>query len=177
MFRTKPDGLYWAGWKRITNVDQMNPRAHNAYLLEPPYERQWEQFAAAMMQIWREGAWTCYIDEAYYLQHSLGLEDSMVKLLTQGRSKDISVVVGMQRPAWVTMFALSEPIHLFSFRLGDKRDLRRVGEGVSWEYVDAIQELGEYQFAYHNKVTGRTVKGRADELARVLGGEPIESRS
>lgn len=122
-----------------------------------------------MSMAWTEGGWTVYADEAYYLT-SLGLEDSLVKLLTQGRSKAISVVVGMQRPAWVSRFALSEPTHVFAFRLGDKRDLRAISEGVSDDLAQAVPELDQYQFAYYHKVTRRLRTGTAQDLEEILNG-------
>jgi hypothetical protein len=167
--KTKPDDIYWGGWRRVREVKRIDPRQHGHWILDPAFERQWSEFSRAMSMAWTEGGWTVYADEAYYLT-SLGLEDSLVKLLTQGRSKAISVVVGMQRPAWVSRFALSEPTHVFAFRLGDKRDLRAISEGVSDDLAQAVPELDQYQFAYYHKVTRRLRTGTAQDLEEILNG-------
>ena len=59
----------------------------------------------------------------------------MERLLTQGRSKGISVVTGMQRPARISRFALSESTHTIAFFL-EGRDRKLI------LIEDAAQALG-----------------------------------
>lgn len=168
MLVTKPDDLYWAHWKKIKTVGGLNPREHAKYRLFPNYEDQWGQFAGALMQVWHEGAWCVYVDETYYVEKELGLGPSVIKLLTQGRSKGISVVCGVQRPAWVSRFVLSEPTHVICFRLGDKRDLKALKEGVSDDLAAMVPELGKFEFAYYSKETGELSRGRAENLEEMM---------
>ncbi len=169
MLVSKPDDIYWSGFQTVKTVEKINPMRHQFYRLDPPYEMKRFEFARAIAKAWDEGGWTVYFDEAYYVQHTLGLEASMIKLLTQGRSNHISVVLGVQRPAWVTRFALSEPDHVFCFHMGDKRDLKTLGEAISSELEEVVPTLKQYEFAYHNKRTGVTVVADAKRLKEGFG--------
>lgn len=167
--KSKPDDIFWGGWRRAKEVKKIDPNKAGHWILDPAYERQWSEFAGAMEMAWREGGWTVYIDEAYYLTN-LGLEDSMVRLLTQGRSKAITVVVGMQRPSRVTRFAISEPTHVVSFLLNDAADRKRLSEFTSKGLADAVPELDPHQFIYYNRASRQLVKGTAQTLEGILNG-------
>ena len=169
MLVSKPDAILWSKWKTVTTAKAIKTTDSGAYYrLFPTFERQGLEFRYMFDRMWEEGSWTVYIDEAYYLQHELGLEHTMVKFLTQGRSKHISVVVGMQRPFWINRFALSEPTHIFTFKLGDKRDLRAISEGISGELAAVVPKLDKYQYAYYNKDTEGLKRGTAQTLQEVL---------
>ena len=169
MLVSKPDAILWSKWKTVTTAKALKTTDSGGYYrLFPPFERQGLEFRYAFDKVWDEGSWTVYIDEGYYLQHELGLEHTMVKHLTQGRSKHISVVVGMQRPFWINRFALSEPTHIFAFRLGDRRDLRAISEGISGELAAVVPKLDKFQFAYYNKDSEALKRGTAQTLVEVL---------
>lgn len=171
MLASKPDDIYWAGWKTVNTVDKVDPRQADHWRLYPKYEQQAYEFYRAYERVWQEGSWCLCVDELYYQERVLGLGGDVIKLLTQGRSKRISCVVGMQRPAWVSRFALSEPTHVFCFRLGDKRDLKALRDGVGDELADAVSDLDQYQFAYWHKTKRQLKIGRANDLAKMLGEE------
>ena len=62
------------------------------------------------------------IDELYSL-HSNGRPGSgLISLITRGRSKRITVISGAQRPAWISLFCLSETdyymIYLLQLQIG-----------------------------------------------------------
>jgi len=120
--------------------------------------------------VWQQGGWTIYLDELYYIEKQLRLTDEVVRLLTQGRSKYLTVVCGMQRPAWVTRFALSEPVYVISGRLGDKRDVAVVSSVVGSEYVDRLQTLRRYQFGLIDKINNKIDVVTKDNIVEVLGG-------
>ena len=119
-------------------------------------------------RIWREGAWTLYIDEAYYVEHVLHIGNETTKLLTQGRSKHISVVLGVQRPAWVSRFALSEPVHVLCSRLHDRRDIKVMQEIAGAEYAESLSNLKRYEFSYINRDTMNIIKVTRDDVNEVL---------
>lgn len=169
MMVSKPDDIYWSGWHKVKSVAKIDPRKGDKWRLYPDFENQWDEFYRAYEMVWKEGNWAVCIDELYYAEKVLGLGNEVVKHLTQGRSKKISVVVGMQRPAWVSRFALSEPTHIICFRSGDKRDLKAIREGVSEEFADVVPKLGQFEFAYYHKITQRVERGRVSDLARILG--------
>lgn len=108
---------------------------------------------ALLQRVWEEGGWCIYIDEMYYIQHVLKLQSYCESLLTQGRSKHISMVLGVQRPAWVSRFALSEPIHVLSSKLRDGRDIATMKMVAGDEYASELSKLKRYEFGYLNRDT------------------------
>lgn len=176
MLVTKPDDLTWGGWHTVKTAEAIKPRPADqpgeadkgtSWRLYPPYEKSGQIFAAAFARVWREGSWCLYADEAYHVQRK-GLEDQLIKLLTQGRSKRITVVSGVQRPSWVTRFVFSEATHLFCFQCGDRRDLKTLRDGVSDDFADAVMDLKRFEYVYYNKVSRRMVRGTVRTLRDVL---------
>lgn len=167
MLVTKPDDLAWSGWRTVERAKAVNPNVAKSWRLWPEYETAAVEFDRLFDQAWREGGWCVYADELYHVERA-GLRSSVEKLLTQGRSKRVSVVCGVQRPAWVSLFAFSEATHVFSFRMGDRRDLGRLAEGVSDEFANVVADLDLYEFAYHNKRARSTVRGTVATLGEVL---------
>lgn len=164
---SKPDDLTWKGWSHTRTAKGIDNRKNRAWLLEPEFEKQRQQFKEAFDKVWKEGGWCVAVDECYYIEH-IGLQNELIKDLTQGRAKRISVVVGIQRPARVTRFALSEPTHIFCFRSGDNRDIKTIGEMVGEGFAGQVSQLGKYEFAYLNKVTGEIRKGNSRDTNGVF---------
>lgn len=67
-----------------------------------------------------------YIDELYAFhkngRHGAGLN----AILTRGRSKGISCIMSTQRPAWISLFCLTEAQHMFIFSLSHSDDAKRI---------------------------------------------------
>lgn len=169
---TKPDNFMWPGrWKRVARVRDINLEDNTHFLLRPAYNEQQNEIGAALLKVWSEGGWTVYFDELYYIEQQLKLQEQVVQLLTQGRSLNITAMVGIQRPAWVSRFALSEPTHIFCGRLGDQRDAGTIKSIIGSEYLDMILSLPRYKFAYLNKVTGsQIVVDKNNVIKMVTGG-------
>jgi energy-coupling factor transporter ATP-binding protein EcfA2 len=176
MLVTKDDDLTWRGWRTVGSVERIRPRPAErpgqadqgtSWRLYPPYTSSAPVFRAAFDRIWADGGWTCYVDEAYAVQHK-GLEANLVQLLTQGRSKRISMVCGVQRPAWVSRFVFSEATHVFAFQCGDRRDLKALRDGIGDAFADAASDLKRYEYLYYHKVTRRMVRGTVRTLDAVL---------
>jgi len=152
-------------------VKQIDLANGTHFILRPPYERQQEEIGRALLSAWGQGGWTIYIDELYYLEQQLRLEEQVIQLLTQGRSLNITVVVGMQRPAWVTRFALSEPTHIFCARLGDQRDAQVIKSIIGSEYLEAVQTVAWHKFVYLNKITAeQTIVDKTTIVKAFTGG-------
>jgi hypothetical protein len=112
------------------------------------------------------GGWTCYVDELFYATDRLRLSEPIERLLTQGRSKKISVAIGMQRPARVTRFAISESTHVLSFGL-EGRDARELSYATTRAMEDAVSSLAAHHFAWFKRprtVWVGTLDVRAGEL-------------
>jgi len=169
VFKTKPDpddAQKWRGFYRARKADAMLDIHHERILLQPEYRYQPREGFHAMEHAWKHGGWTFVIDELLYAER-LGLREPIERLLTQGRSKSISTVVGMQRPAWATRFAISQSTHLFTFRL-EGRDIKTVSDATTPRIAEAIGNLTGYDFAYFNR-RDRTVSiGNARRLGAIF---------
>jgi energy-coupling factor transporter ATP-binding protein EcfA2 len=167
--RTKSDDIKLPGYDRRTKASAMNDLSLTRILLQPDGNSKRAQANEAwnMLDIaWQHGGWTIVIDELWYAVR-LGLAEPIERLLTQGRSKGISVVCGMQRPVGVTRFAMAESTHMFTFVL-EGRDIKTFAEASTPRIVPAIQQLREHNFAYYNRRKRVVAVGNARQLQRVI---------
>lgn len=174
VLRTKPDNIVFSGFHKVPTVGKIgSQRFDNAgkiitkFLLHPDYEKQQREASLMFHRVWKEGGWCVAIDEVYYSTQILKLEKDINKLLTQGRSKHISVVCGMQRPAWVSRFALSQATHAFIFRCEGK-DLKSLAESLSPAIIKPVEALRGHDFVYFNRATRTAVTGNANKLSSLL---------
>lgn len=168
ILRTKPDKNTFPGFERERKASAMDRFGAERILLEPDYNRQAREGYEMLERAWQDGGWTVVIDENWYAEQQLGLKPYIVRLLTQGRSKDISVVVGMQRPVDISRFALSEITHLFVFRT-EGRDLKfSLRDSTSDKIVPAVRSLRGHDFVYYNAAKDELTTGNAKRLGNVL---------
>lgn len=168
VFRTKPDKNKFPGFEKVRRASAMDHWGAERILLEPAYERQAIEGYEMLDRAWRDGGWTVVIDENWYAEAHLGLKPYIVRLLTQGRSKDISVVVGMQRPVDISRFALSEITHLFVFRT-EGRDLKfSLRDSTNDAIVPAVRALRGHDFVYYNAAKDELTAGNANKLDHVI---------
>jgi ABC-type dipeptide/oligopeptide/nickel transport system ATPase component len=166
VLRTKPDDIVFEGFQKFRTAKSMQDVHNERILLEPDYKKQAIEGFTMLEKAWQHGGWTIVIDEHWYSER-LGLKPYIERLLTQGRSKGISVVTGMQRPVLVSRFTLSQSEHIISFRL-EPRDLRTLAEATTDRLVAPISALGQYEFAYFNRSSRAIAKGTAKTLGRIL---------
>lgn len=175
---TKPDPLLWpSAWKRVAKTADIDLAEASHFVLRPPYAMQQIEIARAMQAVWQQGGWTLYLDELYYIEQQLKLDDPVIQLLSQGRSNNITVVVGMQRPAWVTRFALSEPTHIFCGRLGDDRDKSTVKSIIGSEYLDAVMQVTGHDFVWLDKPANEMKVINKYNLAKTFGTTLVKTQS
>lgn len=166
IFRTKPDDIRFAGFRKARTADALENVHMERILLEPKYERQQYEGWKLLEKVWMHGRWTIVIDEQWYAE-KLGLTDRIERLLTQGRSLGISVVTGMQRPARVSRFAISQCTHLFTFRT-EGRDTKTVAEATTPRIKEAIDALSGHDFVYFNRKTREISYGNAKRLSDTI---------
>lgn len=167
IFRTKPDDIRFDGFKKVRKAEAMDDvKGNDRILLTPAYERQaWEGWHA-LERAWRQGNWTIVIDELWYAE-KIGLKEPIERLLTQGRSKGISVIIGMQRPAQISRFAISQCTHLFTFRV-DGRDADTIKLATTPRIIPAIESLSGHDFAYYNRSRRLVTTGNARRLGALM---------
>lgn len=145
---SKEDGSHTT--KVTRKATSLASKRRERYLLEPWYSKQAMEFEKAYEIIWKMGGWTVDIDELYYHDDQLKLRSPINRLLTQGRSKGISVVCGMQRPASVTRFAVGESTHVLSFQL-EGRDASIFRDATSSRAAQAVQILQRHEFVWYRR--------------------------
>jgi hypothetical protein len=169
VFKTKPDkddDDKWRGFHRIRTAKGMQDTRHTRFLLEPKYAMQAIEGWRMLESVWRQGGWTCVIDEGWYAEQ-LGLRPYVDRLLTQGRSQDISVVYGQQRPVETSRFVISQCSHLFSFRV-EGRDAKTIAESTTPRILPVIDSLTGYRFAYYHRPTRTVATGDTSRLGAVI---------
>lgn len=123
-------------WKR--------PRRPGLYIIQPqPWEK--DELEDFLYNIWRKGKCGVYFDEAHMIPKQ---EDGAFQaLLTQGRSKQIPLIVLTQRPAYVSRFVMSEAKFFSIFHLNDRRDRDTVASFVP---VPKDYDLPKYHSYWHD---------------------------
>lgn len=71
-----------------------------------------------------------YIDELYSFHNNYRAGPGLTKLLTRGRSRGLTTIMGTQRPAMISNFAYSESQSFFVFHLNHDDDIKRVAKFV-----------------------------------------------
>ena len=169
VFKTKPDpddDAKWRGFHRTQNAKTLDDVRYNHILLDPRYSYQAKEGYAMLDRVWLQGGWTVVIDELWYAER-IGLKQSIERLLTQGRSKGISVILGQQRPVTTSRFAISQTTHLFSFRV-EGRDGKTIAESTTPRILPVIDSLQGHDFAYYNRAKRYVGNGNANRLTKLI---------
>jgi hypothetical protein len=167
--RTKPDDIKFPGFVKARKASAMDRMYDTRILLTPQHSYQMRETYGALERAWEQGGWTVVVDEGWYVEKILRLGALVERLLTQGRSKKISVVVGMQRPAQISRFVISQCTHLFTFRV-EGRDLQIIKESTSPRMVEPISNLTGHNFVYYHRAQRVVATGNANSLERIISG-------
>lgn len=183
-FATKPrdetmEALIDTGYIRLERWQSLDPRRFPRRVLWPDARdvhaevKQRNVFQHAFGAIYREGGWTVYLDELWYLVNNLKLGHEIKTYLLQARSLGISLLVATQRPAWVPLEIYDQSTHLMFWRDNDEQNLRRIS-GISWRSAELVRELVSnletHQVLYINTRTGRMVRTRCPAISLHTGG-------
>lgn len=125
--------------------------------------RHQEIMNETLADIFHEGNRVVYFDEAYYLADDLGCEPIMKKFWQLGRSQNLVVVAGTQRPVAVPRPMFSECSWFIAFRTTDEDELRRVSEigGADTKTLRAImRKLQPHEFVACQTRTGKMVRSK-----------------
>lgn len=89
---------------------------------------------------------TAVVDEAYPFHKNSQAGPGLTGLMTRGRSKGITTIIGSQRPQRISRFLITESENAFIFRLRDKLDRKRIDD-ISEDF-SKLPKL-EKHFFYH----------------------------
>lgn len=119
----------------------------------------------ALQAMFRAGGWTIFIDELRYVSGNLRLRPILELIWLQGRSLNLSLVGGTQRPAHVPLEMYDQATHLFFWRDNDRRNLERISGlgGIDADEVrDQVANLDRHATLYVNTRTGDLIVTRVE---------------
>jgi energy-coupling factor transporter ATP-binding protein EcfA2 len=174
VFATKPrdssmDALIRRGYKKYERWPLMadpkeSPRRviwPDATHMETMREIQKDVFSEAMARIYRIGNWTVAIDELWWFTNELGMGDYVKTYYLQARSLNISLIAGVQRPAWVPREMYTSCTHLMFWRTNDETDLKSlsgIGFKSSFLIREVVSNLDPYEALYINTRSGKMAR-------------------
>lgn len=167
--KTKPDDIKFDGYLKTRKFKDLMNLKVKKFVLDPGISPDLQRYhiANTINLAWKQEGWTLAVDETYYWTHVLRLEKQLNMLLTQGRSKKLTIVAGMQRPAWISRFALSQATHAFIFRC-EGRDITTLSQALSPKIADPVEKLRGHDFVYFNRATREVSTGNANKLSEVI---------
>jgi hypothetical protein len=71
-----------------------------------------------------------FLDELLQFHKNCRAGKGLVGLLTRGRSRGITTLMATQRPAWISLFSLSEAQKYYSFFLVHEDDKKRIAKVI-----------------------------------------------
>lgn len=166
--RTKSDSVKFDGYEKIKRASGMDRLDIRRLVLQPERGHQAVEIWEMIEKAWRQGGWTVAIDELFYVHTKLRLGDDVDMLLTQGRGKKLTTVVGMQRPSRVSRFALSEVTHAFVFTIEGRDAKQIIGQALSPRLSDVALQLRKYEFAYYYRPDRFIVRGYTQTLDNII---------
>jgi hypothetical protein len=106
-----------------------------------------EQLETWLRTVWEIEGIGLYVDEGYMVSANSG---AFRDILTQGRSKKISVIINSQRPVRVDRFVISEANYFQVFHLNDKRDRQTIAEFMPSDRVDLENRLAPFHSYWYD---------------------------
>jgi energy-coupling factor transporter ATP-binding protein EcfA2 len=169
VIKTKPDDIDFKGYRKIKKYGDLMDLKTSKFVLDAGFDMGLQKLhiTNAINLAWKQEGWTIAVDETYYWTSVLRLERQLNMLLTQGRSKHLTIVAGMQRPAWISRFALSQATHAFIFRC-EGRDVTTLSQALSPKVAKPVEDLRGHDFVYFNRATREVVTGNANRLHEIL---------
>ena len=134
------------------------PEKPGIYLLCPHPDQKGE-VEAFLWRIWEKENTGVFVDEAYMLGQGASFSTAFRAILTQGRSKNIGVIINSQRPVWLDMFAKTETNKFAMFHLNSAND-RKVMAEISGNKgsLDVHEKLDKYHSIYYDIDTDTVIE-------------------
>lgn len=126
------------------------PRQPGIYRLPygPRDEGEIEEF---LWRLWKRGRTGLLVDEGHALPGDGGIRSDAVKALaSQGRSKNIPMIVVSQQPSWISRFVKSQADHFYVFHLNSREDYKALGEMIPGDVQSQVEPLPERHFFAHD---------------------------
>lgn len=126
-------------------------------------DAQAAEFRVVLVQINKSGGWCVDADEIATITNDMGLKRTVNLLYREGRSKNVSIVAGTQRPREVPLNVFQQAQWFFLWRISDKQDRDRAAEytGALAPVVSATAAiLPRHEFVCIHRPTGAIVRSK-----------------
>jgi hypothetical protein len=133
---------------REVGLDEL-PTQPGVYVARPLPDLDDEAVDHQMRAIWKRGNIGVWVDEGYMISPR---NRSFQMLLTQGRSKNVPMIVLSQRPVWMNRFVFSESEFYQVFRLQHRKDRETMAQIVP---ADFDNPLPPYHSWYYDAAMNR----------------------
>jgi hypothetical protein len=121
------------------------PKKPGIYLTHPIPGQDDEAVQDQMWRVWETEDIGVYIDEGYMVG---ARNPAFNALITQGRSKNIPMIILSQRPVWMSRFVISESDFYQIYMLTSDRDNETVQDFIPQEIEPRV--LPKYHSYYYN---------------------------
>ena len=127
------------------DIKKPPPRKPGIYVVRPlPTDDDAEAQVKFMWKIWENEKTGMYIDEGYMV----GKNNAAFRAnLTQGRSKEIPMIILSQRPLWLDRFVWSEADFFQVFHLSTEDDRKVISRYLP---VKSVERLPQYHSYYYD---------------------------
>lgn len=142
VFNFKGDALIndIPGTKTITLDDDI-PSKPGIYIVDvaPDEAKDADEF---LLRVWKKERTGLYIDEGYMLSGLPGFR----RCLTQGRSKQIPIILLSQRPVWMDRFAWSEADYFQIFNVAIADDKKTIASYVGGKVLGRLTDYHSHWY-------------------------------
>lgn len=179
--RTKMDDVQFQMEAVVKSHLAMRNLRLNRIELRPdrlPVDRRRAELFNAYRMAGKQGGWTIYTDETWFVEHRLGLTLEIEDLLTQGRSQDmrpLTMVLSAQRPARISRFVLSQATHVIAWSV-EPREGKTLAESTTELFGAIVQtlDLEAHEFAWFHRPSREIWRGWLNPDSETLTGHFVE---
>lgn len=126
------------------------PKRPGVYIVHPTPEVDDEAMESWLWKAWERENVALYFDEGYMIPNKAALRS----ILTQGRSKQVPVIMLSQRPSQLSRFAISEADFFAVFHQNDEDDKKRIAQFTPKGF--AQREVPEFHSKWYDVAKNRT---------------------
>lgn len=111
---------------------------------------QQAELETMLWRVYNQGNVGLFVDEGYMIGEQNSFSKAFRGILTQGRSKNIPVIINSQRPVWLDVFTKSEANRMQVFHLNGEDDRKSMMKFLPSDQVDLEKRLANYHSVYYD---------------------------
>tara|TARA_R110000796_G_scaffold61138_1_gene141598 strand:- start:9274 stop:10002 length:729 start_codon:yes stop_codon:yes gene_type:complete len=129
--------------------NDMPPEKPGIYMLRMRVDQQ-DELEEYLWKVYNRGNHGLFADEGYMIGQGKQFSPAFRGILTQGRSKNIPVIINSQRPVWLDVFTKSEANKMQVFHLNGEDDRKAMSKFIPSDKADLEKRLAPYHSVYYD---------------------------